>query len=68
MSPQGIRIIYEQIQLYLELGYYTRAKKYYEEYLFYSTSEDTQKDYVEYIMKKASGADIKELCIPLLFC
>ncbi|MCI8508095.1 MAG: hypothetical protein HFJ06_06005 [Lachnospiraceae bacterium] len=69
MSPQGIRIIYEQIQLYLELGYYTRAKKYYEEYLFYSTSEDTQKDYVEYIMKKASGADIKELAailIPIL--
>ncbi|MDE6761941.1 MAG: hypothetical protein K2J90_14890 [Lachnospiraceae bacterium] len=69
MSPQGIRIIYEQIQLYLELGYYTRAKKYYEEYLFYSTSEDTQKDYVEYVMKKASGADIKELAailIPIL--
>ena len=69
MSPQGIRIIYEQIQLYLELGYYTRAKKYYEEYLFYSTAEDTQKDYVEYIMKKASGADVKELAailIPIL--
>ena len=69
MSPQGIRIIYEQIQLYLELGYYTRAKKYYDEYLFYSTSEDTQKDYVEYIMKKASGADVKELAailIPIL--
>lgn len=34
MSPQGIRIIYELIQLYLELGYFTRARQYYEQYLF----------------------------------
>ncbi|MGN0152991.1 MAG: hypothetical protein ACI4A3_00960 [Lachnospiraceae bacterium] len=69
MSPQGIRIIYELIQLYLELGYYTKAQKYYEQYLFYSTPEDTQKDYVEYVMKKAAGADVKELAsilIPIL--
>ena len=69
MSPQGIRIIYELIQLYLELGYFTKARKYYEQYLFYSTSEDIQKVYVEYIMKKATGAGIKELAsilIPIL--
>lgn len=69
MSPQGIRIIYELIQLYLELGYFTRARQYYEQYLFYSTSEDIQKDYVEYAMKKASRAEVKELAsilIPIL--
>lgn len=69
MSPQGTRIISELIQLYLELGYYTRAQKYYEEYLFYVSPEDVQKDYVEYIMKKAQGADIKEIAsilIPIL--
>ncbi|MCM1499694.1 MAG: hypothetical protein NC124_14625, partial [Clostridium sp.] len=66
MSPQGNRIIYELIQLYLELGYFTKAEKYYEQYLFNSSAEDTQKDYVEYIMKKAQGADIKELASILL--
>ncbi|MBR1599600.1 MAG: hypothetical protein IJ661_11910 [Lachnospiraceae bacterium] len=69
MAPQGTRIIAELIELYLELGYFTRAKKYYEQYTFYSTEEDTQKDYVEYIMKKAAGGDIKELAsilIPIL--
>lgn len=69
MSPQGTRIIYELIQLYLELGYFTLANKYYEEYLFYVGQEDTQKEYVEYIIKKANGADVKELAsilIPIL--
>ena len=69
MAPQGNRIIYELIQLYLELGYFSKAQKYYEQYMFYTTPEDTQKDYVEYIMKKATGADVKELAtilIPIL--
>ena len=37
--------------------------------MFYSTEEDTQRDYVEYVMKKATGSDIKELAsilIPIL--
>ncbi|MBO5089028.1 MAG: hypothetical protein J6C01_10160, partial [Lachnospiraceae bacterium] len=69
MAPQGTRIIQELIQLYLELGYLSKAKKYYEQYTFYVTPEDTQKDYVEYIMKKATGADVKDLAailIPIL--
>lgn len=69
MSPQGNRIIFELIQLYLELGYFTKAQKYYEQYEFYSSPEDTQKDYVEYVMKKALGSDVKELAsilIPIL--
>ena len=69
MSPQGTRIIAEIIELYLELGYFTRAEKYYEQYLFYSTEDDLQRDYVEYAMKKAKGGDIKELAsilIPIL--
>ncbi len=69
MAPQGTRIIQELIQLYLELGYFSKAQKYYEQYMFYVTPEDTQKDYVEYIMKKATGADVKDLAailIPIL--
>lgn len=69
MSPQGTRIISELIQLYLELGYFSLANKYYEEYNFYVGQEDTQKEFVEYIVKKANGADIKELAsilIPIL--
>lgn len=69
MSPQGLRIISELIQLYLELGYFTKANRYYEQFLFYVTPEDVQKDYVEYIIKKGNGADIKELAsilIPIL--
>ena len=69
MSPQGNRIIFELIQLHLELGYFTKAQKYYEQYVFYSSPEDIQKDYVEYVMKKALGSDVKELAsilIPIL--
>lgn len=69
MSPQGTRIISELIQLYLELGYFSLANQYYKEYKFYVGSEDTQKEFVEYIVKKANGADIKELAsivIPIL--
>ena len=69
MSPQGTRIIAELIELYLELGYFTRAKRYYEQYMFYSTEDDTMRDYVEYIYKKATGTDVKELAsilIPIL--
>lgn len=69
MAPQGNRILLELIQLYLELGYFSKAKKYYEQYMFYTTPDDTLKDYVEYIMKKATGADVKDLAailIPIL--
>jgi len=69
MAPEGNRIIHELIQLYLELGYFSKAQKYYEQYKFYTTPDDTQQEYVEYIMKKAMGADVKELAtilIPIL--
>ncbi len=69
MSPEGTRIIAELIQLYLELGYFTRAKKYYDQYLFYSSDDDSQRDYVEYMYKKATGCDVSELAsilIPIL--
>lgn len=66
MSPQGTRIIYELIRLYLELGYYTRAQKYYEQYKFYVAPEDTQQEYMEYLVKKAKGADIKEIAAVLI--
>lgn len=66
MSPQGTRILYELIQLYLELGYYTRAQKYYEQYKFYVAPEDTQQEYLEYLVKKAQGADIKEIAAVLI--
>ena len=69
MSPQGTRIIYELILLYLELGYYSRAQKYYDQYKFYVAPEDTQQDYLEYLVKKAQGTDVKEIAailIPIL--
>lgn len=69
MAPQGTRIIAELIRLYLELGYFSLAEKYYEQYKFYVSPEDTQKDFVEYIMKKATNTEIKELAsilIPIL--
>ena len=69
MAPEGNRIIFELILLYLELGYFSKAEKYYEQYQFNSGTEDIQKDYVEYVMKKAQGADVKELAsilIPIL--
>ncbi len=69
MAPQGTRILAELIQLYLELGYFSKAKKYYEQYLFYVTPDDTQKDYIEYMMKKATGTDVNDLAailVPIL--
>lgn len=69
MSPQGTRIIFELIRLHLELGHYSLAERYYEEYQFYVSAEDVQKDYVEYCMKKAAGAEVKELAsilVPIL--
>ncbi len=66
MSPQGTRILYELIQLYLELGYYTRAQKYYEQYKFYVAPEDTQQEYLEYLVKKAQGEDVKEIAAVLI--
>lgn len=69
MSPQGTRIIFELIKLHLELGHYSLAERYYEEYQFYASAEDVQKDYVEYCMKKATGAEVKELAsilVPIL--
>ena len=69
MAPQGTRIIAELIQLHLSLGHFELAQKYYDEYLFYASDEDTQREFVEYIMKKATGKDIKELAsiiIPIL--
>lgn len=66
MSPQGTRILYELIQLYLELGYYTRAQRYYEQYKFYVAPEDTQQEYLEYLVKKAQGEDIKEIAAVLI--
>lgn len=66
MSPQGVRIIFEIIHLYLELGYFTKANIYYEQYKFYATEEDTQLDFLEYMMKKAEGADFMELSAMLI--
>ena len=66
MSPQGTRILFELIQLHLKLGHFSLAQRYYEEYQFYCSPDDIQKDYVEYVMKKATGTDIAELASILI--
>ena len=32
MAPEGNRIIYELVRLYLHMGYFTKAEKYYQQY------------------------------------
>ena len=66
MSPEGSRILFELIQLHLELGHFSLAQRYYEEFQFYCSSDDIQKDYVEYVMKKATGTDVMDLAAVLV--
>ena len=53
MSPNGIRIIYEIVRLYLRMGYYTKAELYYILYEAYCNKEGKEHYTLLYLMSKA---------------
>ena len=65
MAPEAIRIIYDLVHLYIKMGYYTRAKSYYELYEHYTSEQDVGRSYLQYMMKKAQRVEAKEL-LPIL--
>ena len=61
MAPEGNRIIFSIINFYLKLGYKDLAKRYYDEFEKNDVAGGQQLKDAEYIMKKASGADMNVL-------
>lgn len=61
MAPEGNRIIYDLVRLYLRMGYFQRAKRYYELYVCNAAEADVGKLYLQYMMQKASRVDAREL-------
>lgn len=61
MAPEAIRIIYDLVHLYLKMGYYTRAKHYFELYECYVSKNDIGKLQLQYMLQKAQRVDAKEL-------
>lgn len=61
MAPEGNRIIYDLVHLYLKMGYFQRAKKYYEIYVHNAVADDVGKLYLLYMIEKAQRADAEDL-------
>lgn len=66
MAPEGNRILYELIRLYLHMGYFSLADIYYEQYLFNAGEDDTGKIFLKYMIRKAAKATERELMSILL--
>lgn len=65
MAPEGNRIIYDLVQLYLKMGYFRRAKIYYEIYAHNAVADDPGKLYLQYMIQKAQRVEAGELLVIL---
>ncbi len=61
MAPEGNRIIYDLVHLYLKMGYFQRAGQYYELYAYNAVADDIGTLYLQYMIKKAQRVDAGEL-------
>ena len=61
LAPEGKRVIYSLIYLYLRMGYMDLAKRYYDLYLFDADELSEETNQVKYIFGKAHKADFDEL-------
>lgn len=61
MAPEGNRIVYDLVYLYLKMGYFHRAKRYYEIYLHNAGPEDSGKMFLEYMIQKAQRVEAEKL-------
>lgn len=61
MAPEGNRIAYDLVYLYLKMGYFHRAKRYYEIYLYNAGPEDSGRKFLEYMIQKAQRVEAEKL-------
>lgn len=61
MAPEGNRIIYNLVHLYLKMGYFQRAKRYYEIYAHNAVADDAGVWCLQYMIQKAQRVDASEL-------
>lgn len=61
MAPEGNRIIYDLVHLYLKMGYFQKAKQYYEIYQHHAVADDVGTLYLQYMIQKAQRVEAKEL-------
>lgn len=61
MAPEGNRIIFDLVHLYLKMGYFQRAKRYYDIYAYHAVSDDPGKLYLQYMIQKAQRTDAEKL-------
>ncbi len=61
MAPEAVRVIYDLVHLYLKMGYYTRAKHYYDLYECFAPRNDAGKLRLQYMLQKAQRVDAKDL-------
>ena len=58
MAPEGNKIIFSIMNFYLKLGYFDLAKRYFEEFESNDVTGGQQLKDAEYIIKKATGAEM----------
>lgn len=61
MAPEGNRIIYDLVYLYLKMGYFHRARHYYELYIHNAGPEDSGGMFLEYMIQKAQRTEADKL-------
>lgn len=61
MAPEGSRILYDLVHLYLKMGYFKRARQYYEIYAHNAVGNDVEILHLQYMLKKAQRVDAAEL-------
>ena len=61
MAPQGTRILYELVRLYVRMGYFTKAKIYSEQYFAVESVGSVERSALQYMIRKAQKAPDEEL-------
>lgn len=61
MAPEGNRIIYDLVYLYLKMGYFHRARHYYDIYIHNAGPEDSGGMFLEYMIQKSQRTEADKL-------
>ena len=61
MAPEGKRILYSLVYLYLKTGYFDLAKTYYDIYMFDADENATETKQLKFIYDKATNKDLEVL-------
>ena len=66
LAPEGKRVIFSLVNLYLKMGYKDLADTYYNLYLFDADLSNPETNQIKYIFEKAQGAPFRDL-YPLIY-